>query len=549
MSLPILSSLSAQSIKSYHAKGYWKNETIYAVAKGWAAKTPDAIAVSDRFKSLTYSELVSEADNLTSWLLERGIHQGERVTFWMPDRIESLIVVLACSRGGFIVCPSPHRNHTVSEVKKLVDQMRAKVFFYQSGFGSDAAEFDIASEIRVCSSVREFIELAPPEKLGLLFGGQINSSGEPPKPVNEPDRVSYFAFTSGSTGSPKGVMHSDNTQLVTARGQSADWKIDQQSVVYSMSPFSHNLGMGAFLTTLMGGGHFVIHDRKKGESNVDRIVEIGATYLVGVPTHAIDIVDQAAKKGLKQLGNVKGFRISGAAAPKTVFTKLMDIGVTPQSGYGMTETNGHQYTHPNDHIDRIIETSGRACPGYEVRIFDPDEPENELAPGSIGLVAGRGASLMLGYFDDQNATEVSFNSKGWFLTGDLGWIDEHGYLRITGRRKEVIIRGGHNINPEHIEELSMQHPDIERAAVFPVPDDRLGERACVAIMRRSGTETSFKVLLEHLRKLGLSRYDLPEFGLLVENIPLMANGKIDKKTILTGVKEGTMAPIPLNSLS
>ena len=95
----------------------------------------------------------------------------------------------------------------------------------------------------------------------------------------------------------------------------------------------------------------------------------------------------------------------------------------------------------------------------------------------------------------------------------------------------------------------MQHPDIERAAVFPVPDDRLGERACVAIMRRSGTETSFKVLLEHLRKLGLSRYDLPEFGLLVENIPLMANGKIDKKTILTGVKEGTMAPIPLNSLS
>jgi len=227
----------------------------------------------------------------------------------------------------------------------------------------------------------------------------------------------------------------------------------------------------------------------------------------------------------------------------------MDIGVTPQSGYGMTETNGHQYTHPNDHIDRIIETSGRACPGYEVRIFDPDEPENELTHGSIGLVAGRGASLMLGYFDDQNATEVSFNSKGWFLTGDLGWIDEHGYLRITGRRKEVIIRGGHNINPEHIEELSMQHPDIERAAVFPVPDDRLGERACVAIMRRSGTETSFKVLLEHLRKLGLSRYDLPEFGLLVENIPLMANGKIDKKTILTGVKEGTMAPIPLNSLS
>jgi len=542
MSLPILSSLSAEALKTYHAEGYWKNETIYAVAKRQAAADPDHIAIRDRFMALTYAELVTEADRLAAWLHETGVRPGERVTFWMPDRIESIIIVLACSRGGYVVCPSPHRNHTVEEVRALAERMRAAVFFHQAGFGSDAGGNDVAAEIGGLATIRRFVEIAPAGDPRTLFDGLTEPKGAPPAEIVEPDRVSYFAFTSGSTGNPKGVMHSDNTQLVTARGQTADWNMGPHSVVYSMSPFSHNLGMGAYLTTLMAGGEFVIHDRARGESNVDRILEIGATYLVGVPTHAIDILEQVAARGLDRLGSVTGFRISGAAAPKTVFSGLMEIGVTPQSGYGMTETNGHQYTRPDDDVDLIIDSCGKACPGYEVRIFDPDDPETELPPGETGLVAGKGACLMLGYYDDQNATETSFNAKGWFLTGDLGWVDGAGYLRLTGRRKEVIIRGGHNINPERIEELAMRHADIDRAAVVPVADDRLGERACIAIMKRGGAEIAFETVLAHLAEAGLSRYDMPEFGLEVLDIPLMSNGKIEKKAIMAGVKDGSLSP-------
>jgi acyl-CoA synthetase (AMP-forming)/AMP-acid ligase II len=542
MSVPILSCLSAQLIKSYHEQGFWKNETIYELAKRWALKNPDSIAIRDRFNTLTYSELLDAADNLAGWLDQKGICPGERITFWMPDRIESVLIVLASSRGGYVVCPSPHRNHTVEEVCQLVDRMRASTFFYQSGFGSDASGQNTSDLIGNRPTIRCFTEIPPPGADMLLFNGLLNSKEIPPPEITEPDRVSYIAFTSGSTGNPKGVMHSDNSQLVTARGQSSDWQIDTNSVVYSMSPFSHNLGMGAYLTTLTGGGQFVIHDRQRGESNLDRIIEVGATYLVGVPTHAIDILEQASKRGLQKLGKVSGFRISGAAAPKTVFSELFHMGVIPQSGYGMTETNGHQYTLPNDDINLITESSGKACPGYEIRIFDPENPEIELSHGEIGLVAGKGASLMLGYYDDQVATETSFNAAGWFLTGDLGWIDHKGYLRLTGRRKEVIIRGGHNINPEHIEEIAMRHSHVERAAVLPIPDDRLGERACIAIMLRDGVSLEFDELLTHLRENGLSRYDMPEFGVHLTDIPLMSNGKIEKRAILKELIDGALRP-------
>ena len=164
---------------------------------------------------------------------------------------------------------------------------------------------------------------------------------------------------------------------------------------------------------------------------------------------------------------MRGFRISGAAAPPPVVAELMRHGIVPQSGYGMTETCSHQYTLPDDPPERIVETCGRACDGYEIRIWRQDDPDTEAAPGEIGEIGGRGASLMLGYFDDRKATEAAFNAEGWFMTGDLGWIDEAGYLRITGRKKDVIIRGGRNIYPARIEALALRHDGGREGGGFP----------------------------------------------------------------------------------
>jgi acyl-CoA synthetase len=180
-----------------------------------------------------------------------------------------------------------------------------------------------------------------------------------------------------------------------------------------------------------------------------------------------------------------------------------------------------------------------------VRIWRQDNPDTEAAPGDIGEIGGRGASLMLGYFDDQTATETAFNAEGWFMTGDLGRLDAAGYLRITGRKKDVIIRGGRNIHPAPIEALAAKHPAVQQAAAFPLADPRLGERVCLAVVPAMGTTLDPGTVLAHLKAGGVPITDLPEFILLLSEMPLTASGKIVKHELVQWVEEGRVRPEPV----
>jgi len=152
---------------------------------------------------------------------------------------------------------------------------------------------------------------------------------------------------------------------------------------------------------------------------------------------------------------------------------------------------------------------------------------------------------MLGYFDDQKATEAAFNAQGWFMTGDLGWIDEAGYLHVTGRKKDVIIRGGRNIHPARIEALALRHEAIAKAAAFPVDDARLGERVCLAVVTHSHTPVDPQMIVEHLDAAGLSKYDMPEFFLQLFEMPVTATGKLLKRELVRRVAKGQLQPLPL----
>ena len=214
-------------------------------------------------------------------------------------------------------------------------------------------------------------------------------------------------------------MHSDNTLLANARAMIADWRFNAQSVVYTMSPLSHNLGLGSLIMALAIGAELVVHDLPRGASTLDRIIEVAATFIVGVPTHAIDLLGEMKARKMSSPGAVRGFRISGAAAPREVIAELIWTGVVPQSGYGMTEAGSHHYTRMDDGAERVVLTSGRSCDGYEVKIFSQDDINVEMPTGEAGQIGGRGASLMLGYFDDQTANDDAFNADGWFMTGDI----------------------------------------------------------------------------------------------------------------------------------
>jgi acyl-CoA synthetase (AMP-forming)/AMP-acid ligase II len=544
MSNTLLTLFDTDRYNEHYRTGFWRDDTIYALVRAHSEQAPERIALRSAQGDLTYGTLIMHADAFASDLARKGVSVGQRVAVWLPSRAETVIALLACSRNGYVCCPSLHRDHTVGDTVSLLKRMRATAIVAEEAYGADAMKNDLFAHLSEVESIQHVYRLKKNDadrEIGIVA---VPPADAPQQPSNA-NRVVYLAFTSGTTGVPKGVMHSDNTLLANARALSSDWTVSNESVLYSISPLSHNLGFGAMIMALAVGGQLVIHDLPRGYSMVDRLIETGTTFLVGVPTHAIDLLAEVKSRNLSGVGRLQGFRISGAAAPQQVVAQLLKFGITPQSGYGMTETCSHQYTLPGDDPKLIVESCGKSCSGYEIRIFDCGNPNRSLQPYEVGQIGGRGASLMLGYFDDQKATEESFNRDGWFMTGDLGWVDENGYLRITGRKKDVIIRGGHNIYPAKIEALASTHHAIQRAAAVPVPDQRLGERVCLAVMFRSGKTASPEEILQHLDDVGLSKYDMPEFFVEVAEIPLTASGKVRKRDVVDWIAEGRAKPVAI----
>ncbi|HEV2301438.1 MAG TPA: class I adenylate-forming enzyme family protein [Stellaceae bacterium] len=539
----ILTLLNAPTIAAYTAAGFWGEETIYHLAARQARAAPQAWAVRDRHRRLGYADLLAAADRLAAHFAGNGLRPGDRVALWLPSRVETAVALLACSRNGYVCCPSLHRDHRVGEVAALIDRMRAAAVIAEPLWGADADRRDLFTELAGHDYLRCAWRLGPPDAAPFaeLPGPMLDHEAS-----TDANQVMYLPFTSGTTGEPKGVLHSDNTLLATARAMARDWRLER-AVLYTLSPLSHNLGLGALVTAFCGGGELVVHDLPRGQSLLGRLAETDAEFLFGVPTHAIDLLAELRTCGAAHAGTVRGFRISGAAAPAPVVAELMRYGIVPQSGYGMTEACSHQYTLPDDPPERITGSCGRACAGYEVRIFCQDDPDSEAAPGESGEIGGRGASLMLGYFDDQRATEAAFNAAGWYMTGDLGRLDESGYLHVAGRKKDVIIRGGRNIHPMRIEALALRHQAVEKAAAFAVADDRLGERVCLAVVTRGGAQIEPRAIIAHLAAAGLARYDMPEFLLCLDEMPLTASGKMQKRELTRQVTEGLLKPIPVRS--
>jgi acyl-CoA synthetase len=453
----------------------------------------------------------------------------------MSNRIEAVVMFLACTREGFACNPSLHKTYTCAEIIELLSRLSVRAFLTEPGWGADREKVDLDSLLVRLPSLKM---VYTPDTFPTPVGNAT-------PPCGDPDKVAYLAFTSGTTGTPKCVMHSDNTLLANARDLVADWGHGPETVLLSLSPLSHHIAWVGVAQWLLCGCRFVTDDPPSGMSRLDWIDNTGATYVLGVPTHAMDILSEQQRAGRRGLGSVSVFYLAGAAIPPTTAAAFLDQGVKPQNVYGMTENSSHQYTHPHDTAEIIVGTCGRGGNAYEVRLFDPSDPDKEVGPGEIGQIGGRGAALMLGYFGNQAATETSFNREGWFLSGDLGILDEAGNLRIEGRLKDLIIRGGHNIYPSHIEAAAVRHENVDRVAAFPVPDDRLGERVCIAV---SGT-VDVDDLIKHLRGQGISKYDLPEYFVRVEQFPLTPSGKILKRELSQQVRSGELRPTPVISKS
>jgi acyl-CoA synthetase len=517
--------------RRYYAEGLWRPDTFYSLLARHAAERPDAPAARDGRRCLSWLELLAWVDGVADAFTRLGLAGGSRVCLWMSNRLEAIVTFLACARQGLACNPSLHRTYACGEIVELLNRLSAQVLVMEPGWGADRAHVKLEPMLAGVASLKAVFE---PSSFPLP--GHAGTA-----PVADPDKVAYLAFTSGTTGVPKCVMHSDNTLLANARDLVRDWHHGPETRLLTLSPLSHHIAWVAVAQWLIAGCKLITDDPPAGSSRLDWLLDTGATYVMGVPTHAMDILAEQRKRGLARLGAVQVFYMAGAPIPPSVAEAFVRQGIKPQNVYGMTENSSHQYTHPGDETDVIIATCGRGGRAYEVRLFDPADPDAEAPHGTVGHIGGRGAALMLGYLGDQAATEASFNRDGWFLSGDLGVMDDRGNLRIEGRLKDVIIRGGHNIYPARLEALALRHPDVGRCAAFPVTDERLGERVCLAVLGSIPPQA----LLDHLASEGLSKYDMPEYFIRLSAFPLTASGKILKRELVEMLKRGELKPEPI----
>jgi acyl-CoA synthetase len=544
----ILTLHDPQTARENYASGVWCRDTLYSLLAGHAKSRPEAFALRDSRRRLNWSQLLLWVDALAADLHDAGLRRGQRVCACLPNRVETVVVLLACSRNGYICNPSLHQNYTVAEVVTLLERIQAAALFGQAGYGADADKADLFAAARALPDMKRVYRLSQPGREVPAdasypdFPRPGQAGSQAPDPDLNPDKITYLAFTSGTTGMPKGVLHSDNTLLANGRGMVKDWRHDDRTVLFSHSPLSHHIATVAIEQSLVAGFEVVLNDPPEGMKVLDWIIETKATYVMGVPTHAMDILAEMKHRGMEKLGAVNLFYMAGAVIPPQTARALLDMGIKPQNIYGMTECGSHQYTFPDDDVETITTTCGRACDGYETRLWDQENPDREVKQGEIGEIGTRGGLLMLGYFDNQSATEKSFNAGGWFMSGDLGCFDAGGNLQIVGRKKDLIIRGGHNIYPADIENRAMKHPAVLKAAAFPVADERLGERVCLAITTRDGKPVEAGRMLEHLNAQGLSKYDMPEYFLCLEAFPQTASGKILKRELVEWVKGGRIRP-------
>lgn len=517
----------------------WRRDTFYSLLSGHAERDPDGFALRDSGRRLTWAELRDRVDVAAERIRSSACLPSSRISLLMSNRVESVLYALAAVREGMVINPSLHRDFAPAEVADLIKRLDGKVLFLERGYGADR-DHGLVEHLRgelpdlQVDQLNQARSFDLPREHGLADG-----------PVDEdPDAVAYLAFTSGTTGRPKGVMHSQNTLLANARDMVCEWDLDDASVILCLGPSSHHIFWVGVAQSLVTGAEFVVNDPPQGCSTLDWVCESQATYLMGVPTHAVDLLAEQRSRGLERLGSVEILYMAGAPIPPALASSLLDQGIKPQNVYGMTENSSHNFTRPHDAAGTIVATCGKPGSAYELQIVSADNPDATMAPGEVGEIAGRGACLMLGYFSDQIATERSFNSEGWFLSGDLGRLDDQGNLEVVGRIKDVIIRGGHNIYPARIEELAHAHDKILSVAAIAVADERLGERVCLAVVPAPAQTIQAEELLEHLAVAGLPTTSMPEFFLVMDEFPKTGSGKVLKRGIQELIEAGEVKPVP-----
>ena len=517
--------------RAYIDAGWWTDETLGAMVARQLAEHPSStVAIWSRSRGWqgTYSDIDAEARRLVTLLREMGVEPGEAVAFQLPNWREAVVAFAALALGGYVLVPIVH-IYGRKEVAFILEQCAAVAYISPLAYG--AVDYRAIVDTAAPTSLRLHVVVgeddAPASGAGVARIGWEACAARTPAadlPRVQPDEVAVLAYTSGTTSDPKGVIHDHRTMLSELRHITAYMTPGKPNLMGS--PVTHATGMlGAVLGPLAAGENIHLIDRWDPAHALEVMLkaDIGAgtgasVFLASLLDHPGFTPEHAAR--MKRIG------LGGAPVPVALGERAAALGIAIIRAYGSTEHPSTTGCHFDDPADRRHQTDGRALAGVELRLVD--EEGNDVPPGTPGEILSRGPDLCLGYTDPA-LDAAAFDDDGWYHSGDIGVLDEEGYLTITDRLKDVIIRGGENISAAEVEEALQALPGVAEVAVVAAPDARLGEHACAIVrMLPDAAPVTLADVTAHLSGVGLARQKWPEQLRLVTDFPRTASGKVRK---------------------
>ena len=524
--------VGAALTEQYYAEGHWRAEDLWDSFETVFAADPRRTAFIEGERHVSFGELRQQGELFGRALWAHGLQPGEVLAIHGRHCLESVVAIVGCAYAGIVVALLPHMFST-EQIAAILDNSDAKALVALgeeaevrraalARQGRDLVAFVVAD--RDCTGEASSEPGALAWRSFLARASSVAARRQP----RSADDIVLLMFSSGTTGEPKGVMHSANTVRFTAQTYARYQDIGpaDTSLVLTAFGFVGSSVLGTYLTFL-AGCKTVLQRTWSADDALMLIEKHRVTHFLLMPTHAIDILS-SGKLDRTDCTSVSRGVVAGVSEGHRLDAKRR-LCARPYPMYGMSESPAHVTGCASDDLDDLRTSEGRALPGTELLVCDDED--RPLPPGSQGNVLVRGPNRFLGYFRNDSLNRASLTADGFFRTGDIGELDTGGYFTFVSRSKDIIRRGGVTITPADVETALRPHPRVADVAVIALPDPRLGERACACVITKDGKDIALTELTSFLEARGFARYLWPEHVAACERFPRTPSLKVQKNEL------------------
>lgn len=534
MPLVVSRPITSEQARAYRADGWWLDLTLTDLLQRQVEARPSDPAIIAPGRTLTFADLHRESENVASGLARLGVARGDVVSCQLANVPEFLILQHAVAKRRAILNPI-HLPYRAAEVEGILAFAESRAMVVGPPHRDwSYVEMLVGLRHRL-PALRHVVAVGEEDGPGVVPFAELFDAAPAGGERSAPDDPFLLLFTSGTTASPRAALHTHNLRMGNVRFTAEGLGFTSEDRFLSIARFSHLWGLCAYWMALWVGAAHVLLPHFSSEAFAEAVARGGATVAVGAPSHVAALL---ATPGLRtaDLSSLRFFALSGSVCPPPLARSLKaSIGSTPLMLWGMTETGMGLHTRPDDPPEVIEQTVGSPSRGCTIAVLN--DRGLPLPPEVEGELAIKTPFAFEGYVNNHEATRESFTDDGWFLTGDLASVDTRGNVRILGRRKEQINRGGVKFHPEDVEEVLLRDPRVQMVALVGMPDERLGERNCCFLVPGRGTPPTLADLTALLAEAGVAKFKWPERLELMETLPLTPTGKVQRAILRERIRQ------------